>query len=180
MPRTSLRALAIRAQATHFGMAFGAVALLALLLQVSDAVRPPWQAQFPPLRTATIIVSEMPLEVELAISPEERARGLGYREGLAPGTGMLFVTDEAAVQNFWMKGMRFCLDIVWIDGGQIVGADENACPDPEGTADGERARFSSEVPVSYVLEVPAGWLAERGYGAGTPVTGLPAAVAVDA
>jgi uncharacterized membrane protein (UPF0127 family) len=68
-----------------------------------------------------------------------------------------------------MKGMRFCLDIVWIAGDEIVGAAESVCPDPDGTADGDRARYPSEVPVTHVLEVPGGWLAAHGYGEGTPV-----------
>jgi uncharacterized membrane protein (UPF0127 family) len=138
---------------------------------------PPWQAQFPPLRTAEIEVGGVPLIVELAIAPEERARGLGYREELAPGSGMLFVADEAQPQSFWMKGMRFCLDIVWIEGGEIVGAAENACPDPAGTPDRERERFSSPEPVRYVLEVPAGWLDGYGFSVGTTVEGIEAAVA---
>ena len=158
-----------------WAVALPALALLALLLQ--SVVRPPWQAQFPPLRTGEIAVGGVPLVVELAIAPEERVRGLGYREGLAPGTGMLFVGDEARQQSFWMKGMRFCLDIVWIEGGQIVGAAENACPDPAGTPDRERERFSSPEPVRYVLEVPAGWLDTYGLGTGTPVEGIEAAVA---
>ncbi len=169
------RRIPLPGQSSAWGIAFGALAGLLLLLQVE--VRPPWQSQFPPLQTATISVGETPLEVELAIAPEERARGLGYREGLAPGTGMLFVAAEPRVENFWMKGMRFCIDIVWIEGGQIVGAAEYACPDPEGTPDAARARFSSGQPVSHVLEVPAGWLADHGYGSGTPVGGLDGIVA---
>jgi uncharacterized membrane protein (UPF0127 family) len=82
---------------------------------------------------------------------------------------MLFVFPDAAPRTFWMKGMRFCLDIVWIEDGEIVGAAESVCPDPEGTADAERERFASGEPVTYVLEVPAGWLAENGYGEGTEV-----------
>lgn len=156
----------------HWGMALGALALLALLFQT--AARPPWQSQFPVLQTAEIVVGGVPLTVELAIEPHERARGLGYREGLAPGTGMLFVSSEPTPASFWMKGMRFCLDIVWIEGGQIVGAAEYACPDPPGTADADRQRFRSPIPVTYVLEVPAGWLDANGFGVGTPVEGLEA------
>jgi uncharacterized membrane protein (UPF0127 family) len=135
-----------------------------------SAVRPPWQAaQAPDRQTATITVGSTPLTVELAITPAERERGLGYRAGLEPGTGMLFVDDAARVQTFWMKGMRFCLDIVWIDGTQIVGAAQSVCPMPYGTPDDQLPIYSSPEPVKYVLEVPAGWLAANGYAAGTPV-----------
>jgi uncharacterized membrane protein (UPF0127 family) len=136
----------------------------------SQITLPPWRRELPAGREiAEITVGETPLTVDLAVTGFEQALGLGYRNGLEPGTGMLFVGTEPRPKTFWMKGMRFCLDIVWIENGQIVGAAESVCPDPAGTPDEERARFASELPVTHVLEVPAGWLAEHGYGPGTPV-----------
>ena len=119
--------------------------------------------------TAEITVGETPVIVDLALASSEQQLGLGYRNVLEPGTGMLFVFNEPSQRTFWMKGMRFCLDIIWIANGEIVGAAEGVCPDPVGTVDADRARFDSGEPVTHVLEVPAGWLAEIGYGAGTPV-----------
>jgi uncharacterized membrane protein (UPF0127 family) len=81
---------------------------------------------------------------------------------------MLFVYSDEEERSFWMRGMRFCLDIVWIDDGAIVGAAERVCPEP-GVPDGDLTSYFSPEPVMYVLEVPAGWLDERGYGPGTPV-----------
>lgn len=131
---------------------------------------PPWRRDLPDGRqSATIVVGETELTVDLAIDPWEQTLGLGYRNGLEPGTGMLFINDTATNQTFWMKGMRFCLDIIWVVDGQIVGAAENACPDPPGTLDANRARYHSLQPVTHILEVPAGWLQEHGYGPGTPV-----------
>ena len=155
----------------------GAVLVAMLFMQTEETlpveVRPPWQSQFPVLERREIVVGETPLVVEFANEPWSRRRGLSYREGLLPGTGMLFDSLQSGDRAYWMKGMRFCLDIVWIDDGQIQGAAENACPDPVGTADADRERFPSNVPVRFGLEVPAGWLAEHGYGPGTPVEGLP-------
>jgi uncharacterized membrane protein (UPF0127 family) len=136
-------------------------------------VAPPWRHQVAPLQTAVIQVGNVPLTVELAVRPEELSRGLGYRDGLAPGMGMLFIFPSAAERSFWMKGMRFCLDIVWIENGAIQGAAESVCPEPAGTADADLPSYRSGVPVSYVLEVPAGWLDHYGFGVGTPVTDLP-------
>lgn len=131
---------------------------------------PPWRAGFPEARqTIEITVGSTPLVVDLALTPEQQQLGLGYRNGLEPGTGMLFVSSESSERTFWMKGMRFCLDIIWIEDSKIAGAAEGACPDPKGTPDAERQRFPSGQPVTYVLEVPAGWLAANGYGPGTPV-----------
>ncbi len=124
-------------------------------------------------QTADITVGGVPLAVELADQPAETSRGLGYRAGLAPGTGMLFLYAKPAPQSFWMKGMQFCIDIIWIEYGVIQGAAESVCPEPAGTADADLTSYLSSVPVSYVLEVPAGWLYTNGLSVGAQVEGLP-------
>lgn len=152
------------------------VVLLALILNVSQATVaqnasvPPWREPLPPPPPeATISVGEEALRVQVVQETADVTLGLGYRNGLEPGTGMLFLFGQASTQSFWMKGMRFCLDIVWITDNQVVGAAEGACPDPPGTEDADRASYVSPGPVEYVLEVPAGWLDEHGFGDGTPV-----------
>lgn len=153
--------------------------LLAMMVMFSTVggtlaqVAPPWRHQVAPLQRTEITVGDVPLTVELAVEPADKSRGLGYRDGLEPGTGMLFIFDKASPRSFWMRGMRFCLDIVWIESGVIQGAAESVCPDPAGTEDADRPSYVSPVPVTYVLEVPAGWLDANGFGEGTPVEGLP-------
>jgi uncharacterized membrane protein (UPF0127 family) len=117
---------------------------------------------------ADIQVGDEDLRVEIADNSSLRSRGLSYRDGLEPGTGMLFVYEDEAERSFWMRGMRFCLDIVWINDGEIAGAAEGVCPEP-GVPETDLTSYLSPSPVQFVLEVPAGWLDERGYGAGTPV-----------
>ena len=148
------------------------IALLLLIAPGSAAFAQglPWREPLEPVReTAQITVGEHELEVELSVTGQQQTLGLGYRNGLPEGKGMLFVNEDAQPRTFWMKGMRFCIDIVWIEDGEITGAAESVCPDREGTDDSDRARFSSGEPVTYVLEVPAGWLDTHGYGTGTPV-----------
>ncbi|HVL24480.1 MAG TPA: DUF192 domain-containing protein [Thermomicrobiales bacterium] len=164
-------------ESRHWRRAVTVVLMCCALLAPSGAASaqlgetvPPWHRPLPHGRAeAAITVGDTPLTVQLAVTPDEQTLGLGYRNGLDEGTGMLFVNENAQPRTFWMKGMRFCLDIIWIEGGQIVGAAERVCPDPVGTADADRARFESPIPVTYVLEVPAGWMDEQGYGPGTPV-----------
>ena len=79
----------------------------------------------------------MPLTVELAYQPADRALGLGYREELAAGTGMLFLFERPEPQSFWMRGIQFCIDVIWIENEVIQGAAESVCPRPPGTADGD-------------------------------------------
>jgi uncharacterized membrane protein (UPF0127 family) len=147
--------------------------IMALLICPGGALAKPavpvWRDAHPwSTEVATVHVGDEIVQAEIADTGPLQTRGLGYRDGLLPGTGMIFLFDDQAPRSFWMKGMRFCLDIIWITDGQIVGAAENACPMPD-VPDSDLPRYRSEVPVDVVLEVPAGWLAEHGYGAGTPV-----------
>ena len=138
------------------------------LAQASPVV-PPWRLALPwTSRTATIDVGDLAITAEVSDTGALRERGLGFRDGLEPGHGMLFVYEEPGLRSFWMKGMRFCLDIIWIEGDQIVGAAESVCP-VEGASDADLPRYRSPEPVRYVLEMPSGWMAENGFGAGTPV-----------
>ncbi|RMF92897.1 MAG: DUF192 domain-containing protein [Nitrospinota bacterium] len=66
--------------------------------------------------------------VEVVSTPEERARGLGYRDSLPLDQGMLFLFEEPDYHAFWMRGMRFPLDILWIREGVVVHIEENIPP----------------------------------------------------
>jgi len=147
-----------------------AVVFGAAQFAMAAPVVPPWRLELPwTSRTATVDVGGIRIEAEVADTGPLQTRGLGYRNGLKPGTGMLFVYDEPGDRSFWMKGMRFCLDIIWIESDRIVGAATSVCP-AEGVPDADLPRYRSPEPVTYVLEMPAGWLAENGFGVGTPVT----------
>lgn len=94
------------------------------------------------------------LFVEAVTSPESITLGLGNRDEIG-SDGMLFVLPDRQVANFWMHGMRFDLDMVWIDGSTIVGIAKNARA-PENPNSMALPTYSSEVPVTHVLELPAG------------------------
>ena len=132
---------------------------------------PPWRAELVPRnRPLAMTVGTTPIRVEVANNDQERSLGLGQRAGLLPGTGMLFVFDgPPEVRNFWMGGMRFCLDIIWLRDGVITGAAENTCPGPPGESRDLIPRHQSPGAAEYVLEMPAGFLAGNDYGVGTPV-----------
>ena len=149
-------------------LVLGALVLTPIGVGASPAV-PAWRADTPwATETAIVEFGHDTISAEIADTPELRERGLGYRDVLQPGTGMLFVYDIPAARSFWMKGMRFCLDIVWIELNRIQGAAESVCPEP-GTDDADLHRYVSPVPVAYVLELPAGWLDTNDYDSGDAV-----------
>jgi hypothetical protein len=103
--------------------------------------------------------------VEIARTAAEQHLGLGERDGLAWERGMLFVYDRPGFYGFWMKGMRFDIDIVWIRDGRIVGIDHrvpHAMEPPLPT-------YRPPEAVDQVLEVPAGAAQARGWRRGDRV-----------
>ncbi len=69
------------------------------------------------------------LEVELAVTDEEQTNGLSGREILDENKGMLFIMERDDIHSFWMKDMRFSLDIMWVSGnGTVVDLIKNAEP----------------------------------------------------
>jgi uncharacterized membrane protein (UPF0127 family) len=65
------------------------------------------------------------LDVRLADTPLARLRGLAGLPTLAPGAGLL-LPETRSIHTF---GMRFALDLVWLDGaGQVVRVDRTVPP----------------------------------------------------
>lgn len=58
-------------------------------------------------------VGEAAFQVQVAVTPEERSKGLMFRDHLPEGRGMLFPFEEAGPQSFWMKNTRIPLDIAY-------------------------------------------------------------------
>lgn len=92
---------------------------------------------------------ESRFQLEIADTDAKRSRGLGYRESLCERCGMLFVFDEPGRYAFWMKGMRFPLDIIWLREG-VVTYMERDVPADSTTV------FRPPEEVDGVLEVNAG------------------------
>src|SRR4030042_1330870 len=105
-----------------------------------------------------IKVGNTKIFVEIARSQEESQKGLSGKDSLDENTGMLFVFDATNVKrNFWMKGMKFPLDFIWIKDGKVVQIDKNTPAPDEGTEDSKLIIYTSQMPIDYVLEVNAGF-----------------------
>ncbi len=94
------------------------------------------------------------VQAEVAASEPERLQGLMLRDSLAESAGMLFVFDREAIYPFWMKNMRFPIDIIWMSADKHIVeilSDASPCGDA----------CTQLVPVEpslYVLEVCAGFV----------------------
>lgn len=102
--------------------------------------------------------------IEIADTPQEQARGLMYRQALAPDAGMLFDYGTERRVSFWMQNTYIPLDMIFIAAdGTVRHIHANARPlDPTS--------IPSRVPVRFVLEVPGGRAAEIGLAEGDRLT----------
>ena len=123
----------------------------------------------PPIIAPQAVFETVSVYLEVARTDAERAKGLGGHAPLGETDGMLFVFDRPAAYAFWMKGMLFPIDLMWIENGQVVFVQANA-PHP-GPADTDQTLpiYAPSSPATYVLEVNAGFAAAYGIGTGTPV-----------
>ena len=101
----------------------------------------------------TLKINDTEVNIQIADSVKERELGLSGREGLADNEGLFFIFDEPGFYNFWMKDMKFSIDIIWIDdNSKVADLTLNVMPETYPTL------FTSKIPAKYVLEVPAGFV----------------------
>lgn len=106
------------------------------------------------------------IDVQLAISPEQKQIGLMWRKEMPQHEGMLFIFDMPSKQCFWMKNTLLPLTAAFVaDDGTIV----NLVDMKPQTLDSH----CSDKPVRYVLEMNKGWFAKKGIKAGAKLTGAP-------
>lgn len=96
------------------------------------------------------------IAADIADTEQLREQGLSGRTSLSEGKGMLFLFEAPGRYGFWMKDMRFSLDIIWAaPDGTIVSIDHNLSPNTYPQV------FYPAAPAQYVLEVPAGFAAKH-------------------
>lgn len=101
--------------------------------------------------------------LEVAKTVDEQRQGLSGRASLAKRDGMLFMFDTQEEQCFWMKDMRFPLDIIWVDESlKVTAVRSNVQPSTYPDAFCAEARF--------VIELNAGQAAQAGLTTGQRLT----------
>ena len=105
------------------------------------------------------------LNVEVAKTPLAQEKGLSGRAGLKPGSSMLFVFPAPNYYGFWMKDMKFSIDIIWVEQGKVVEIAANTPPDDSP----DRPIYRPREPASLVIEVPAGFSQKYGLKVGDRV-----------
>jgi len=104
--------------------------------------------------------------LEIARTPEEKARGYMYRDKVGRKEGMLFLFPDSDFHPFWMKNCRIPLDIIWLDQDlRVVYVEPMVPPCRADPCPG----YMPMRKALYVLEVRAGTSDRAGLRIGDPI-----------
>ena len=101
----------------------------------------------------TLDLGGFSVRAEVAETPEARARGLSGHAPLSPDEGMLFRFGTPGRYAFWMSGMTFPIDIIWLRDDAIVDMAPTVPPPGEGQ---EPPLYWPRIAADAVLEVSSG------------------------
>ena len=107
-------------------------------------------------------VNGFKLTADLAITDEQKAEGLAVKDSLKENEGMLFVYEQPSDQSFWMKDMKFPIDIIWLDSnGTVVHIEQNLQPCVSVSNLGVSVLncpiYTPDLEAMYVLETVSGF-----------------------
>ena len=94
---------------------------------------------------------DMAVLLEVAVTDDEKGKGLMNRPSLENNRGMVFVFRPARNVTFWMKDTLISLDMIFINNRKIVKIVKNAEPNQTHTL------YSSDFDVTEVIEVNGGF-----------------------
>ena len=102
-------------------------------------------------------ISGVPLKLRVASTQKSQAEGYsGEKEEPSGNSGMIFIYDDDQPLSFWMKGVKFGLDIIFFDSNMKYIAHHNMAPGKE-VSDQNLPKYHSKEPARFAVELPSGW-----------------------
>jgi len=109
-----------------------------------------------------ISINGQVIHVQVADTSGEINRGLSGKSCTADSQGMLFNLGRSGQYAFWMKDMKFSIDIVWLNSKhEVVQVDKSISPSTYPKT------FTSSQPAQFVLELKAGRAGDLGLKPGS-------------
>jgi uncharacterized protein len=114
-----------------------------------------------------ITINDVILQADVALTADEQTKGLSIKDTLQSNEGMLFPYEAPRILSFWMRDMKFPIDILWLGADKkVVHIEESLqpcspllpCPS-----------YAPDVQAQYVLETVAGFSSSNGITEGTHV-----------
>lgn len=115
----------------------------------------------------SVSINNRIFNVKIAKTNEERAKGLSIYDKLPVNEGMLFTFTKADYYTFWMKDMKFPIDIIYIKDDKIVYIFQNVLA-PSSEFD-RLPIYKPTKKANYVLEINAGLSKKYNFKVGNEV-----------
>jgi uncharacterized membrane protein (UPF0127 family) len=116
-------------------------------------------------RQINVTINGIELVADVAETNEQRTKGLSVKDALTEKEAMVFVFDTAQEHSFWMKDMKFPIDIIWLDRNKIVvHVEHNLQP---CSFDGFCQTYKPDKDALYVIETVAGFAKNHNIVEGT-------------
>ena len=106
-------------------------------------------------KKTTVTLAKQKVTLDVADTEKARETGLSGRNSLSDNQGMLFLFDEPSIPSFWMKGMKFPIDIVFLNNNKIVTIFKNV-PAPKTVTETPNVYYQPSSPSDKVIELKAG------------------------
>lgn len=104
-------------------------------------------------RRVTVSIGSTLVRAQVADTEDARAKGLSGTSPLGENEGMLFVFEVPGRWGMWMKGMKYNLDMLWLDENKkVVYMEQDLAPDTYPKM------FLPDDEALYVVELPAGFI----------------------
>ena len=116
---------------------------------------------------SNVSVDGFNMTADLALTSEQREKGLSVKDKLRENEAMLFVFEESAKHSFWMKDMKFPIDIMWLDSdGKVVHVEKRLEPCISVFT---CTSYSPSRDSQFVLETVAGFTQRHNVSVGTDI-----------
>lgn len=102
----------------------------------------------------TITIADEKFKVKVAETDKEKQIGLSETKKLGEKNGMLFIFSKPDKYSFWMRGMNFPIDIIYIKDNEVVDIIENV-PAPT-SSNANLPIYQPKSSADKVLEVNSG------------------------
>ena len=117
----------------------------------------------------TVAFRQTAFMAEVAVTPQETAKGLMYRQSLAKDRCMIFVFAEEGYHPIWMKNCLIALDVAWVDAeGKVVETVEHVPPCSPMRGE-DCPTYGGTLPARFFIEFPAGTFKRLGLKKGEKV-----------
>ncbi len=114
-----------------------------------------------------VTINNFDLTVHLAMTNEQIIKGLVIKDQLKENEGMLFVYQLPAKYTFSMRGMKFPIDIIWLDNARkVIHIEHSLEPCP---SDIDCPKYIPSAAALYVLETIAGFSNRHDVKIGTQI-----------